>query len=549
MPPTTSTQPTSDEPVGKTGTHHLSLHRGAHQGHDPHAKTMETFDRPYAFRIMALLAALVMITMYIEGMLTPSLLSIASNFNVDISQVSLVLSVYLVTGVALSPIAGKLGDVYGKKKVLTIVMVIYAAAVSVTGFSPTFGFMVVSRAVQGVGLTIMPLAMSLVREEFPRELVPKAQGLLSGLFGGGFAVSLPLGAWVSNAYGWRWTYHSAVPVVIALTIIAILFVRESPYRRPNAFIDYGGAAVLAGSLAMLVLALAQGPVWGWSDLRVVVLLAGGLLLLVPVAIIELYHHRKGRDVILNLRLLSERNVMVTNLVVLIAGFGMFLSFQAITYRLEDPSWGGGFGQSIFQTGLSFIAFAVPMLIFAPLASLAVTRVGTKPLTVLGGLIGADGFYMATGANSLFWMLVTMAIIGAGIAVLNASVINLLVLTVAPRDMGLGTSLNSVFRFMGSSVGAPLAASLMSTYMATYYYRGAIPVQLPDSTAFDYSYYIAAGAFLLSVVIALFAREILGASAVGAGDPTAKAARGPSSLPFSKTGNVPRPTARQLQPPG
>ena len=546
--PTPASTKASNEPAGKTATHHLSLHRGTHDGHDPHAKTMETFDRAYAFRIMGLLAALVMTTMYIEGMLTPSLLSIASNFNVDISQVSLVLSVYLVTGVALSPIAGKLGDVYGKKKVLTVVMVIYAAAVSVTGFSPTFEFMVASRAVQGVGLTIMPLAMSLVREEFPRELVPRAQGLLSGVFGAGFAVSLPLGAWVSNSYGWRWTYHSAIPVVLALTLIAILFVRESPYRRPNAFIDYGGAATLAGSLAMLVLALAQGPVWGWGDLRVVVLLAGGLFLLVPTALIELYHHRKGRDVILNLRLLSERNVMVTNLVVLIAGFGMFLSFQAITYRLEDPSWGGGFGQSIFQTGLSFSAFAIPMLVFAPLASLAVTRVGTKPLTVLGGLIGADGFYIATGANTLFWMLVAMAIIGAGIAILNASVINLLVLTVSPRDMGLGTSLNAVFRFIGSSVGAPLAASLMSTYMATYYYRGVVPVQLPDMTAFNDSYYIAAGAFLISVVIALFAREILGASAVSAGHPTAQTARSAAPLPFSKTGNLPNPTTAPLQPP-
>ena len=109
------------------------------------------FDRAYAVRILAILAGLVMIVMYIEGMLTPSLPSIAQTYGVSTAQVSLVLSVYLVSGVALTPIAGKLGDIYGKKRVLTVVLVVYAAAVSVTGFSPTFEFMVASRAVQEIG--------------------------------------------------------------------------------------------------------------------------------------------------------------------------------------------------------------------------------------------------------------------------------------------------------------------------------------------------------------------------------------------------------------
>ncbi len=105
--------------------------------HDPHAKTVETFDSAYAYRIILIMIGLVMIVMYIEGMLTPSLPQIQQDFNItDVSQVSLVLSAYLVTGVALSPVAGKLGDVYGKKKVLVVVLVIYTVAVTVTGFSP-----------------------------------------------------------------------------------------------------------------------------------------------------------------------------------------------------------------------------------------------------------------------------------------------------------------------------------------------------------------------------------------------------------------------------
>jgi MFS family permease len=476
--------------------------------HPPvHEVTTANFDRRYSRIVMGIMSVLVMTVMYIEGMLTPSLPSIASEFGVDVSQVSLVLSVYLVTGVALSPIAGKLGDVYGKKKVLSAVLVVYAAAVSVTGFSPSFGFMVASRTVQGVGLTVFPLAMSLVREQFPRELVPRAQGLLSGLFGAGFAVSLPLGSFVSNSFGWRFTYHSAIPVVVAVTIAGLLLLRESPYRRPNAFVDYGGATVLAASLAMVVLGLSQGPVWGWGSPVVLALLFGGAAALVPTALIERYHHRKGREVILDVRLLRRRNVLVTNLVLGVGGFGMFLAFQALTFRLEYPS-PIGFGQSIFQTGLSFVAFAVPMLLFAPLASLLVTRVGTKPLTFLGCGVGAVGFYLASLAGSVAQLLECMFVIGAGLAVMNAAVINLLVLTVEPRDMGLATSLNSVFRNVGSSIGAPLAGSLMSTFTVLAYGQ-----LFPSSVAFRDAYLIAAIAFVAAGGLAVFAREILGKRAV------------------------------------
>jgi MFS family permease len=474
---------------------------------EPAAKTAATFDRAYSWKVMAIMAVLVMIVMYIEGMLTPSLPGIASEFGVGVSQVSLVLSVYLVTGVALSPIAGKLGDIYGKKRVLTIVLAVYAVAVSVTGFSPSFEFMVASRAVQGVGLTVFPLAMSLVREEFPREMVPRAQGILSGLFGAGFAVSLPLGSFVSNAFGWRATYHSAIPVVVAITIAAFLVLRESPYRRPLAFVDYAGAGVLAVALGLVVLGLSQGPVWGWGSATVLGMLVGGALLLLPTALIERYHHRRGREVILDVRLLRRRNVMVTNLVLVVGGFGMFLAFQALTFRLEFPA-PVGFGQSIFQTGLSFVAFAAPMLLFAPLASLFVTRVGTKPLTILGCLVGAVGFYVATLATTVPQLLGSMFVIGAGLAVMNSAVINLLVLTVEPRDMGLATSLNSVFRNVGSSMGAPLAGSLMSTFTVTVYGQS-----FPSATAFHDAYLIAGVAFVLAAGIALFAHEILGARAI------------------------------------
>jgi MFS family permease len=251
------------------------------------------YDAAYARRVMWILAGLVTLVLYVEGMLTPSLPTIAREFHIGSSQASLILSSYIITGVALSPVVGKLGDIYGKKRMLGIVILIYAACVSVTGFSPTFTFMVIARAFQGIGLTIFPLGMSLVREQFPRALVPRAQGFLSAMFGAGFAISLPLGAWVSNNYGWRVTYHSAIPFVVLLAILVFVVLRESKYRRPEARVDYVGASMLGLSLALIVLALSEGPTWGWSTSGTLSLFAIGAVLLVPLVLYELRYRRSG----------------------------------------------------------------------------------------------------------------------------------------------------------------------------------------------------------------------------------------------------------------
>lgn len=478
----------------------------------PAPKTLETFDRAYANRVMILLAGIVMAVLYIEGMLTPSLPTIQSDFGVDAAQVSLIISAYAVSGVALSPVIGKLGDIYGKRRVLAAVMLAYAAAVSVTGFSPNFTFMVAARTIQGIGLTILPLGMSLVREEFPRELVPRAQGLLSAMFGVGFAVSLPLGSFVSQNYGWRSTYHSAIPFVVGLAILVVLYVRESAYRRPNTRVDYGGAVLLGGSLAGLVTALAQGQVWGWTSPLTLGFAGMGVALLVPFVVYEYAWKRRGREPIIDYDLLKERNVAVTNTVLTVAGLGMYLALFALIYQFEFPLASGGYNgafptENILSAGLEIIPLAVAMIIVAALASIAVSRTGVKPLALSGAVITALGFYLVSTATVLNQALLYELIVGAGIALLNASVVNLLVLTVDPKDMGQATAMNNVFRNLGGSVGAPIAGSLLATYTI---HSGILAGSgLPSHLAFQYAFWIAAGITLVGGLSVLFGQEVLG----------------------------------------
>ncbi|MDA4124948.1 MAG: MFS transporter [Thaumarchaeota archaeon] len=473
------------------------------------------YDTAYAYRTLFLFAGLVITILYVEGMLTPSLPTIAAEFAVSPAQVSLVLALYSVSGTALNPIVGKLGDVYGKKKILTYVLLIYAAAVTVTGFSPTFEFMLASRTVQGIGLAIFPLVFSLVREEFPRDMVPKAQGIISGMFGVGFAVSLPLGALISNDFGWRTTYHTAVPFVLIGTGMIIWKVKESHYIRPNQKIDFIGAAILGASLVMFVLALAEGPSWGWTSFSTLGLLAGSLVILPPLFLFERWYSSKGTEAILNLRLLSIRNVLASNVLILVASLGMFLAFQAYVYKFElfSPI---GFHLDIFNTGLSLFPLAVAFIIFAPLTGIIVSRTGIKRVAAVGAILSALGFYYTTWATTYYQYLGGMFVAGAGLSILQSSVINLLTLTVELRDMGLATSLNTVFRNLGASLGAPIAGSILSTYTAVVVVSQGgrtFPASLPTLAAFQYVFYLAVVVFVAMLVIIPLAREVLGKSAI------------------------------------
>ena len=526
----------------------------------PAPKTLENFDSHYANRVMLILAGIVVVVLYIEGMLTPSLPTIQSDFHVDTAQVSLIISAYAASGVALSPIVGKLGDIYGKRKVLSIVMLGYAAAVSVTGFSPNFTFMVAARTVQGIGLTIMPIGMALVREEFPRELVPRAQGLLSAMFGIGFVISLPLGSFVSQNYGWRDTYHSAIPFVVLLAVLVVLFVRESPYRRPNTRVDYVGAALLGGALAGIVVGLSQGQAWGWTSWRTLAFFGAGAGLFVPFAWYEAWWRRRQRDPIVDGRLLRERNVAVTNAVLTVVGIGMNLALFSLIYQFEFPAASGGYNSkfpdfNILSAGLDIIPLALAMIVVATITSFTVSRTGVKPLALAGAGLTALGFYLLSLATTLQQALIYEFVVGAGLALLNASVINLLILTVDPKDMGQATAMNNVFRNIGGSVGSPIAGSLLATYVT-----GAVTpfgiISVPTHLAFQYAFWIAATVTLVGGLTVLFGHEVLGPSrharfahlpvlmrrSARAGGPKPTAPSNTPSVPLPEAANGARATA-------
>ncbi|MFB6489695.1 MAG: MFS transporter [Thermoproteus sp. AZ2] len=467
---------------------------------------MEEFDVRYAWRATVILASIALMVMYTEGMLMPSLPTIQDEFGITAAEASWILSIYTITGTVAAAVFGKLGDIYGKKRVLTVVIFIYAVAVTFTGYAPTFPLLLVARAIQGVGMAMFPLAFSLIREEFPPRMVPVAQGLLSAMFGIGIIISLPLGAWISQTYGWRVTYHTATPIALLVAFSVLLFIRESRFRAPSS-VNWISTALFAAFAVSLIIALTEAPTWGWGDPKTLSLFALSFASLTSFILNE----ASSKEPFLP-RSVMNLNVTAANAVLSIVSLAMFMSFNSLIYIYEMPP-PSGYGLSILQTGIYAVPPAVVQMIMAPLAGRIMVRAGIKPVAFAGLAVAVLGnFLIAFNVNrGLAALIASTAVAFAGIALLNTSLISLITFSVPRERLGLATGLNTVLRNLAGSIGPAVAGTLITTYTSAVLYAtplGYTFISLPSAVAYRLSFYIAAAAFIAAFVPLAMAKEVI-----------------------------------------
>ena len=159
--------------------------------------------------------------MYTETMLLPALPQLIHEFNLSYSTSSWILSAYLVAGAVMTPVSGKLSDMYGKKRIMIILILIYTVGLIISPFSSNFVMLLISRILQGIGISVFPVSFGLIREQFPREKLAISQGIISSMFAGGSVLGLAIGGTIVQLYGWRLTFFSIIPVAICLIIIII----------------------------------------------------------------------------------------------------------------------------------------------------------------------------------------------------------------------------------------------------------------------------------------------------------------------------------------
>jgi len=186
-----------------------------------------------AWKVVAILSSIATMVMYGETMLVPAIPTLIKDFKITYSTSSWILTTYLLTGAVMTPIAGKLSDIYGKKKVLLIIIIVYAVGVPIAGFSTNISTMIIARGLQGVGLSMFPITFSIVRDQFPREKMAIGQGIITSMFAGGAVIGLSIGGFIIQHYGWQATFFTIIPIVIALFFVVWRFLQVDPILQPE----------------------------------------------------------------------------------------------------------------------------------------------------------------------------------------------------------------------------------------------------------------------------------------------------------------------------
>jgi EmrB/QacA subfamily drug resistance transporter len=422
-----------------------------------------------------------------QTMVIPALPELQAEFHANPADATWLLTAFLLTSSVATPLLGRLGDMHGKERWLLISLAIFGAGSLIAALGGSLAVLVTGRAVQGAGGAIFPLAIGIIRDEFPRERVAPAIGTVSAMFGIGGGTGLVLAGLFVDHGSISWIFWLSVVTTAIAALATWLWVPESPVR-VRARIDWVGGVLLSLVLIALLLPISEGNTWGWTSGRVLGLFAAAAILAVVWARWELHVD----DPLVNLALMRQRPVWTTNVAGFAIGFAMFGSFVLIPQFVQTPSSAGyGFGASVTESGLFLLPSALLMLFAGPFSGRLGARYGSRVPLALGALSsGLSYAWLAAFHGARIDIYLASVLLGLGVGMALAAMANLVVEAVPPDVTGVASAINAIMRTIGGAVGAQVAAAIVSGSLA----EGA---QFPAESGFT-------GAFTMSAVGSLVA---------------------------------------------
>ena len=446
--------------------------------------------------------------MYVEAMAFPSLPMVMKDFGLGeekYSFASWIVTIYLVVGAVSIPVFGKLGDIYGKKKMLVITMSIYSVMVTLTGFSRDISdsiyVMITFRAFQGIAMAMFPLAFSIIRDEFPPDRIPIAQGIISAMFGVGTGIGFVIGGYVTDVLGWQWTYHTVAPFAFVMTALVYFKIRESPVRM-KAKVDYVGASLLGATLVTFLIGVTEtstqihGVMRGWTDPLVLVLLSAAAVFFLLLAL----WLPRAKDPLIRPSLLKVRNLALMSVIAFLIGFALFTTIQTIAGLA-----GLSFRMDAVQIGMLLLPTSAVTLVLGPTVGLLVRKYGPKGPLILGMLLAIAGFIMLyfNHYTKLDVMLGT-AVMGAGQAFAMVSSINLVITSTPVEETGISSAVNTVIRTSGSVFGPAISAVIISQ---NSHFVPSLGIVVIDDIAYKTIFIMASIAMAVGIAISLLVQNI------------------------------------------
>ena len=405
----------------------------------------------------------------LQSLVAPALPNIQHALHTSENSVSWILTAYLLSASVATPLIGRLGDMYGKERLLMIVLLLLSVGTLVSALATSLPLMLVGRVVQGAAGGIFPLAFGIIRDEFPRERVAAAIGLMSALLGVGGGAGVVLAGPIVDHLSFHYLFWlPLIPVVIA-TVATHLFVPESPIRVP-ARVNWTGAALMSVGLAAVLVAVSETANWHWLSAKTLGCIAGGLVLLA----LWVRSESRSDHPLVDMRMMRIRGVWTTNAVALLLGFGMYSSFILLPQLVETPSRAGyGFGASVTGAGLFMVPSTLAMLIVGSQTGRLEKLFGSKPPLLAGGALALLSFLMLAFTRGQSWEIyVAAALLGSGIGLAFAAMANLIIENVGPEQTGVATGMNTVTRTVGGGFGGAATASLLAATVGVSGYPSA-----------------------------------------------------------------------------
>ncbi|ANH92112.1 MULTISPECIES: MFS transporter [unclassified Streptomyces] len=476
----------------------------------------EALPRPNA--IVAVLAFGGIVVSLMQTLVIPIVSELPKLLHASASDAAWVVTATLLAAAIATPVMGRLGDMYGKRRMLLLSLVMLVAGSVVAALSDSLAPMVVGRALQGLASGVIPLGISIMRDELPAERLGSATAMMSASLGVGGALGLPAAAVIAENFDWHMLFWASAVLGAVAAVLVLLLVPESKVRSGGRF-DAVGALGMAAGLMCLLLAVSKGADWGWGSGSTLGLLAAAVVILLAWGAFEL----RVQAPLVDLRTTARRQVLMTNLASIAIGFAMFSMSLVIPQLLQLPSQTGyGLGKSLLATGLVMAPSGLVMMAVAPFSAALSRARGAKVTLMTGALIVAAGYLLNIVLMDQVWHFVLApCVISAGIGFTYGAMPTLIMGAVPASETGAANSLNTLMRSIGTSTASAVAGVVLA-HLTTRFG----PYALPSENGFRTVLALGAGAALLGFVIAAFIpgrRTAPAPGAPAAADPAARAA--------------------------
>lgn len=425
----------------------------------------------------------------LSSAVVPALPTIQHDLHASETGVTWLLTGYLLSASVGTAILGRLGDMFGKERVLLWTLVLLGAGTLLAAVSHSLALLVAARIIQGVGGGIFPLSFGIIRDEFPHERVAGSIGLVSAILGIGAGVGVVVGGLVVEHLGWHWLFWLPLAVVALAAFCTWRFIPESPVRSPGR-VNWQAAALMSAGISTVLIAVSQTTAWGWGSARTLGLLAAGLALCGTWVAVE----ARSAQPLIDMSMMRIRGVWTANLTAFLLGAGMYSSFFIFPQFAQLPaSTGFGFGASVVVSGLYLLPATLGMVLVGPAAGVISARFGSKAAAIVGSAFTAVSFgFIAVAHAHPYEMLISAVLLGIGIGLAFAALGNLVVQAVDPHQTGAAGGMNTVMRTIGGAIGGQLSATFIAGHTAAD--------GLPLVTGFTDTFVMAAG-FLIVCTLA------------------------------------------------